>query len=386
MNRKLTVLAVNDPAVAVYVDPKYKILKLFEQKYNVDVQFDIVDFDQYYPALMDVFSGKRQADIVMVAGHFWLKDFVTKGYLQKVDYPSDDSYDRNDILPVIKKEMCIEGIPYLYPSFCDGHVILYRKSFIENALKGKIDEVISTEQYLDILEELSTHADFKGIAYRASASEIFLDALPFLRNRGIEVFESNENFHYDVDLMVKALQDYMSLKRYAKGDMSLFGNHEVAQALSLNQVSLGVSWGGQLGVILNDQCIDKEDIGFSTFKTAWNVTWSFGVSQYADRELSEQLLHYLTSKEVDQIVGGYAGSPVRKSTYITDFDMYPWYPMHLQLVENYAKPLPSVKEAGSLLQIFYHRIYQAYIEELTVEEAAIHIEKDVLNALKGTTS
>lgn len=386
MNRKLTVLAVNDPAVAVYVDPSYKILEIFEQEHKVIVQFDIVDFDQYYPALMDVFSGKRHADIVMVAGHFWLKDFVSKGYLQPVAYPTDDGYDSNDILPVIQKEMKIEGVPYLYPSFCDGHVLLYRKSFVQKALKDKIDEVITTKQYLEILAELSTHSDFKGIAYRASASEIFLDALPFLRQRGIEVFDFKENFHYDVELMIQALQDYLTLKKYAKGDMATFGNHEVAQAVSLNHVSLGVSWGGQLGVILNDQCIDKEDIGFSTFETSWNVTWSFGISQFADKNLSEQLLHYLTSKEIDQIVGGYAGSPVRKSTYVIDLNTYPWYPMHLKLVETYAKPLPSIKQAGDLLGIFYHRIYQAYTDEISVVKAALHIEKDIITVLKGISS
>lgn len=384
MKKRLSVLAVNDPAVSVYVDPTYKILQSFEEAFDTEVSFDIVDFDQYYETLMDVFEGKKHADIVMVAGHFWLKDFVSHDYLVPLAFPNDPKYDSNDILPVVRQEMMIDGVTYLFPSFCDGHIICYRKSFVNKVLKENFPEVLTTQEYIEILKQLSRDKEYKGVAYRASASEIFLDALPYLRSNGIEVFDANGKFHYDKEKMIKALNEYFSLKQLTTNEMSSYGNNEVVHDIQKNIASVAVSWGGQLGVILNEHCLEKNDLGFSTFKTSWNVTWSFGVTKCADVELSKKLLEYLTSKEVDRIVGGYAGSPVRKSTYISDSEKYPWYSLHLKLVEQYAKPLPSITHAGEFLGVFYKLIYQAYINEISIETAALRIENDIMSILEGS--
>lgn len=384
MQPKLTVLAVRDPAINVYVDSKFQLLQKFYDAYNIEVDFQIIDWDQYYPALMEVFEGKRNADIVMVAGHFWLRDFVSKGFLSPVKYPDSQDYLQEDILPVIAEEMKIDGQTYLYPSFCDGHIICYRKSFVSNAIGQLLSPVITTDQYLEILNTCSTHPNFKGISFRGSPSEIFLDALPFMRNRGIEVFDSLGNIHYDVTKMVNALNDYLTLKSYASKDVTTYGNVEVAKDIKKNLVSFGVTWGGQLGVILDDDCIDKDDIGFATFKTAWNVTWSFGVVHLSSqKQMCETFLAYITSQEVDRIVGSYAGSPVRRSTYMLDQALHPWYPMHLELINTYAKPLPSVNHAGALLGVFYQRIHQAMIQELTIENASMAIDNDLKSILKG---
>lgn len=64
MEKALKVLAVNDPAVSAYVDEKYGILA----RYDGSVQFDVVPWSRYYATMMDVFAGKAQYDIVMVAG------------------------------------------------------------------------------------------------------------------------------------------------------------------------------------------------------------------------------------------------------------------------------------------------------------------------------
>ncbi|MBS3990917.1 MAG: extracellular solute-binding protein [Erysipelothrix sp.] len=384
MQPKLTVLAVRDPAINVYVDSKFQLLQKFYDAYNIEVDFQIIEWDQYYPSLMEVFEGKRKADIVMVAGHFWLRDFVNKGFLAPVNYPNSAEYFQEDILPVIADEMRIDGQTYLYPSFCDGHIICYRKSFVTNALGQQIPQVITTDQYLEILSTCSTHPDFKGISFRGSSSEIFLDALPFMRNRGIEVFDSFGNIHYDVTKMVNALNDYLTLKSYTRKEVSTYGNDEVAKDIKENLVSFGVTWGGQLGVILDDDCIDKEDIEFATFNTAWNVTWSFGVVNLSSqKQMCETFLAYITSQEVDRIVGSYAGSPVRRSTYMLDQSLYPWYPMHLELINTYGKPLPSVYDAGTLLGVFYRRIHQALIQELSIEDASIAIDNDLKSILKG---
>lgn len=70
--KTIRVLAVGDPAVDAYTRPEYGILPRFEEAEGIKVDFDIVPWDSYYGTLMDAFSGTKQYDIVMVAGHLCL--------------------------------------------------------------------------------------------------------------------------------------------------------------------------------------------------------------------------------------------------------------------------------------------------------------------------
>lgn len=78
--KKIKILAVQDPAVSVYVDSRLDLLRKFPKK-DVEAEFDIVSWDDYFETMMKSFQGNADYDIVMVAGHLWLRDFVEKGYL-----------------------------------------------------------------------------------------------------------------------------------------------------------------------------------------------------------------------------------------------------------------------------------------------------------------
>ena len=56
----LKVLAVDDPAVAAYVNKNYGILAAYDSR----VRFDVIPWSGYYEAMMDVFAGKAEYDIV----------------------------------------------------------------------------------------------------------------------------------------------------------------------------------------------------------------------------------------------------------------------------------------------------------------------------------
>ena len=79
--RKLRILAVADPAVQGY--PQEKIL----ENAPLACSMDILPWKEYYPAMMDSFQGRRDYDIVMVAGHLWLKELADQGFLAPVDAP-----------------------------------------------------------------------------------------------------------------------------------------------------------------------------------------------------------------------------------------------------------------------------------------------------------
>ncbi|MDF2986665.1 MAG: extracellular solute-binding protein family 1, partial [Eubacterium sp.] len=160
-----------------------------------------------------------------------------------------------------------------------------------------------------------------------------------------------------------------------------FGNNEIKDLLSQKKAAMAVTWSGQLGVV-NREFEDVEDLGFSTFDTAWNVTWSFGIARTSkNKEKAKEFLSYLRSKQVDSLVGSYCGAPVRKSNYVEGMDKQPWYKVQLEMIEKYASPFMETDQAQVKNSILYEELYQAFIGE---KEAACALSdaKDRIKVLE----
>ncbi|MFA9465578.1 MAG: ABC transporter substrate-binding protein [Velocimicrobium sp.] len=361
----LKILAVKDPAVMAYVDQK------LVDKFPMKVEFDIVPWDKYYNTMMEVLEGKIYYDIIMVAGHLWKRDFVEKGYLAPL------SYEKEDILPVIAKEMRVAGKQYLSPSFCDGHMILYRKSVIKEVLLREFDDIITPKEYREAAKKLADAGYL--IAMKADESEIFTDALPFLRMEGIDIYDGTTGkIQCDKEEVIKGLETYVSLKQFAWNDTSSYGNEELAKKLQSKEAVMGVTWSGQMGTVMNEACMDKEDIGFATFSTAWNVTWSFAVNNGStQKELAENFLQFLRSGEIDEKAGEGSGAPVRRGSYLAGMEKYPWYRCQLSMFEH-AKLLPDLMRAGEKNGVLYHQIALAFAGEKTPREAMIDAKHEIM--------
>lgn len=364
--RTLRVLAVDDPAVTAYTNPVTGILK----RYGEEVQFDVIAWNQYYSAMMDVFDGKAAYDIIMVAGHLWMCDFVEKGYLEEL------SYNFEDVLPVIAKEMKLHGKTYLSPSFCDGHIVVYRKDIVKKALGSELPEVITPWQFVEAARKITEKNGKPSIALKADSSEIFTDALPFLRMNGKDVYEGSKAVCNDARI-ISGLETYCSLKKYALTGSGRFGNEEIALAIRENKVAMATTWSGQMGVVYTDACRAKEKLGFCTFSTAWNVTWSFGIFAGSKNKVeAKKFLDYLRSKEVDKIVGNISGAPVRKSSYMEEGARYPWYGCQLKMFEN-ARALPHMVFAGDKNNVFYREIAEVFAGRKMAEKAMEDAEREI---------
>lgn len=372
IRRRVNVLAVGDPATYVYVDEKNDFLSKFEKQTGIHVNFTIVEWAKYYTTLLESFDTYKY-DIVMIAGHLWLQDFIEKGYLLQLNCKFKEDYDYKDIVPAIRKEIEFKNCKYLLPSFCDGHMLLYRKSQIN----GNLSDIVSIE---DVMELVKKHKDNgKDIfVLKAHSSEIFLDFLPYLRNEGVDAFDHEGMPTFYNENGVRALEKYISIKQYCAENVEGFGNKEVLEIIQKDKCKLGVSWGGQIGQIMNENCVNKDDIGFAALETSWNVTWSFGINKLCrDRESAEQFLEYITSKDIDRKVGAYCGNPTRTSSFITDAVAYRWYPALHKMIEK-AKPLPHLSNTGELIEIVTEEIVKAFTGKQDAETALYEAYKKII--------
>jgi multiple sugar transport system substrate-binding protein len=375
-DNKIRVLAVGDPAVDIYVDKENDVLGLWKKISDIEVDFKIVPWESYYETMMEDFKAEESSfDIVMVAGHFWLKDFVRKGYIADLNDYLDylpEHYDFEDILPVIRQEICLEGHQYLFPSFCDGHILLYRKSIVQNALGYLPDKCITIDELIDMVKKVDGCEGLHGIALKAHKSEILTDFLPYLRSEGTDLFDENLKPAFNNEKGIAALKKYKSLKKYSPENTCEFDNDAIREQMQQRKAAFAMTWGGQLGVVLDKRCREIEDIGFATIDKPWNVTWSFAVNKKSlNKEGAVKLLGFLTSSEVDKMVGRHAGSPVRKSTYMDEAERKKcsWYDAHLDMIENYAKPLPNLDNSGEIFGVLYDCLSRAFNDELSEEES-----------------
>nr|WP_314465465.1 extracellular solute-binding protein [uncultured Clostridium sp.] len=363
----LKVLAVADPAVNGYLDKELGIL----DGYKGSVEFQIVPWSDYYARMMESLTGNGDYDIIMAAGHLWLSDFVQKGYLAQIEF------EEADILPAIAREMRYQKKVYLSPSFCDGHMIVYRKSLLYKVLGKELGPVIPPQEYMDTAKALAKVYGRKAVAMKADSSEIFTDALPFLRMYGGDVYDPEGNPVCSDEKTIRGLESYCELKSFALEGTEHFANEEIAEVIRKKKAVMAVTWSGQLGSVWEKGCLEPEDLGFSTFQTAWNVTWSFAVcSGSRKREAASDFLRYLRSPLVDCKTGGVSGAPVRESSYQKGAGNCPWFPVQKKMIES-AKPLPHIKRSGDKNAVLYKKIYQAFTGEMSAKDAMESAEREI---------
>jgi len=371
--KELNILAVGDPAVYGYVDKKNDTLEQFTKQTGIAVNFEIIEWSKYYPALLKSFQ-EYNYDIVMVAGHLWLQEFVEKGYLQTLNGNFGDEYDYQDIMPSIRKELEFRGEKYLLPSFCDGHILTYRKS----QLIKEPAELISIDELIAIVKN---NKDDKKNAFvqKAHPSEIFLDFLPYLRSEGIDAFTKDGLPRFNNNAGLNALQKYIEMKQYCATDVKDYGNEEVLNAIQRDKCKLGISWGGQIGQIMNKNCINPDDIEFSYLETSWNTTWSFAINHLCPKPVQAEIfLKYITSKEIDKAVGAYCGNPSRKSSFLAGKDEFRWYPVLYKMLER-AEPLPQMSNTGQMIGIISDEIVKAYQGNLSPKKALENAYQKILS-------
>jgi len=192
---------------------------------------------------------------------------------------------------------------------------------------------------------------------------------------GGDAFDSEGNPVCGDEKAIRGLQSYCECKSYALEGTEHFANEEIADAIRMKKAVMAVTWSGQLGAVWENGCLEPEDIGFSTFSTAWNVTWSFAIcSESRKREAANDFLRYLRSSVVDCKTGRVSGAPVRESSY--QKGNAPWFPVQKMMIES-ARPLPHINRSGDKNAILYQKIYQAFTGELSAREAMESAEREI---------
>lgn len=368
----LRVLAVGDPAISVYTDKSVQgISSRWEYEFNAKVQYEVLPWEQYHSVVDSAVKERKETlDIIMVAGHLWLADFVES----EIIIPLPDKLDQ-DILPNARRESLYKEKEYLVPSFSDGHLVFYRRDIL-----GDLPAVMSPIDMVKAAMSAKRDVVAYPLALKAHRSEIFLDFLPYLRAYGEEPFDSEGRWVAHRKEVVDALNYYTGLRALTPFNVHTYGNEEVCRALQTGEVGMAVSWGGQAVTIVNGfSDTVREKVGFSTLTRPWNVNWSFAITAFSQqKEIAFSYLKYITGNNGDRKIGEVAGSPMRLATYLDNAEnqVCPWYPSQLEML-NRAVPLPTFVGARKTLGVVYEHLFEAFVAKITPEQFYDRCDQDI---------
>lgn len=364
--KAVRVLAVDDPAVRAYVKPELKVLNGWPDK----AEFVIAPWHEYLPLMNGALTGRTGFDIVMVAGHLWKRDLVDERKLLTLGELDAD------ILGAVVHECSHAGETYLSPSFCDGHMIVYDRKQAEDVFARFPAVAVTPAQYIEAAARLGTGST----AIKAHPSEVFTDALPFLRMYGGDVYDSEGNPTCDSEEVIHGLGEYLRLWQSASGAPERNGNDEVATALASGEATMGITWSGQLGAIANKVCGRMKRFGYRTLTTAWNVTWGFAVCTASSRpDRAKEFLAYLRSRKIDALAGEISGAPIRFSTYAEGRITHPWYTRQLEMIEKHARQLPDIRHGRQRNACLYEEIHRCTLGAQSARDAMRRAAKRIRN-------
>jgi len=383
MSESVRVLAVGDPAVAAYTDPEKGFLARPGKSGGgiPGLSFDVLPWAEYGPRLeAERKASKPSYDIVMIAGHLWLRDWVEAGALAPLDSKIASfgpAWGFADILPSVRKEIAWKGQTWLLPSFTDGHLVFCDAASLPALPGGSLPPRVGSAWLKSAAASLAkAGAGKRPLVLKADPSEIFLDWLPYLLEEGVEPFDFDGRPLFNCPKGVAALESYLSLRDYALESSGSAGNEGVAEALRTGKAKLGVSWGGQAAVIAGS---DPGRFAFATLERPWSVAWSFGLlAKSPNKDAALAALKSLCSAEADRAVGLLAGSPVRASTY-EDAELAarcPWFPAQRAMLDS-AYSLVRFSGLGAAMAPLYARLAEAFSGKLGAKAALAAAEKDI---------
>ncbi len=376
--KQLKILAVNDPAIYAYLhEAKNQITKKWEEEHQVKVILDIIEWNQYKDTLdQEVRQVNGDYDIIMNPGNFWIPELAEESLIIPLESYLTD-YDVDGIVASIQNEMKYKNHIYMIPSFSDGHILFYRKDKLKEKGIVNTKKVITIPELKELVRQLEDNNPV--IALKSDVSEILLDFIPFLWNRGVEVLDQAPYFS-DEEKTILAIQDYLSFRFYCPKGIEYYGNQQVKESIQKGEVVIGISWGGQAAAILNpDENPYVNKIDFMTYQYPCNTTWGFAIAANSkNKEAAINYLTYVTNEENDKLVGRISGGPVRITTYQDkDEQKYcPWYHVQFEMLKN-AKNVPKSIHFGQTAARLYPLIHQLFNGKITPNDFIEECKRDI---------
>ncbi len=384
---RIRILCVDDPAVKLYARSG-DLISTWCAGSGYDVDLVVLPWDKYPDTIFTALrSGSSEYDLVMLPGYFWLPGFAANQWLTSLSglAKKNDAvwkeYSYEDILPAMRKELEIDGIIYLLPSFSEVQILYYRKDLLEKAGYEPLKSPVLFDTWLEIARKLhNPDGGVYGTHFKGSDTESMVEWLPFFTETGGILPDGKQNKRIPPQPVIKSFEVLGAFLPFCRDDVGCSDNATMFDMLTRGNVGLVNHWSGQLGPIMDPKVNSHAaDYGFASLQNPWGTVWAFGIpSASKNKDAAFSCLLHLTGKEADTLQGDFSGSPARLSTFNKPgaAAAHPWLPALLECIQR-KHTFPDSPEFSNLMGGLYAMSHRIFAGLETPEKAILELNQQM---------
>jgi sorbitol/mannitol transport system substrate-binding protein len=269
-------------------------------------------------------------DILMI-GQVNVPQFATKGWISQLE-PLPKSYNAEDILPIVQKELTYKDKLYALPFYHETSMTFYRKDLFEK----KNLQMPMRPSYSD-LKRLAAQLDdpkssVNGICMRGKSGqgENTSNILAIVRAFGGQYFNEQKDLDLTSEAWRQAIQLYTDLLiQYGPDDPARYGYNELLKLFADGHCAIWIDASVAAGFVMDPKHSKVSDaVGFAYMPKetqdrnfGWSWTWAFSVvGSSQQKALAQEFMEWASSEEYTALVArlkGWKAVPpgIRISTY-----------------------------------------------------------------------
>ncbi|SFC86350.1 extracellular solute-binding protein [Butyrivibrio sp. YAB3001] len=348
----------------------------FEQSHNCQIKIVSLSAEDIHDnAIADSGNDIGQYDVIMIDDPL-MPEYIEKDILcnlTQLGYIDDEDFVEKSRL--LGKDPYPLGATYALPFSGNVQLIFYNKELL-----GDSPDLSNWESILQTCLKVKASGN-DGYAIRGqTGNPIVSDFLPILWAFGGDIFDENNNVVLDSSESRDALSFYCDLKETG----SNYDKNALIDAVTSGKASIALGWpswfiseNGSSAEIA--QIPGKKDSSSVVLSTGEIGNWLLGITtNSANKELSLELIKYLTSESVQRQALSFGGIPTRKSIF-RDKEILKEYPFFdaIYLGTNNSRVRPRTTKWSKIEDVFGAELVKCLNNEQSIDQTIVNSQKAI---------
>jgi multiple sugar transport system substrate-binding protein len=216
-----------------------EVKKAFEQQYpDVDVQIEVVSWDNLQQKLTTDISGGDNADLSII-GTRWLLDFVSQNTVTPLDSYITDEF-RGRVIDTFLKPSVINGKTYGLPIAASARAMYYNKAIFQKA--GITDVPKTWDDVLADCEKIKAAEGTDAYCFGIQGKEIEADIYYYyaLWSYGGDLLTADKKSGVDSEAGIKAATLYKTMmdKGYSEPSITAYNREDVQNLFKQGKIGM----------------------------------------------------------------------------------------------------------------------------------------------------
>jgi multiple sugar transport system substrate-binding protein len=345
-----------------------KIIKDFEKKTGIEVEYQLIGFDVYYDRLVTAFQGGQSPDVCFADLGGWVPTFASKGWLEPID-KQVAAWDGTpqiweNLWPTVEYNKVKYGVPW----YTDCRLLLYNKKMFRDAGLNPNKPPKTWAELLKYAQKLTNNKK-RVYGYGVSGKKTEVSTLGYemflFANGGKLLTDDYKKAAFNNKAGLDALQFYTDLAKKHKvspPNTTAYGEDEYRNMMAQNKVAMAIGgpWSFPLIETANPQIKGEYAVALHPYGSSPASVfggWASVISKTsAKKDQSWKFIEYITSYNVwmEWIAKNGGPMPTRKDV-CKNAPRFKEDPKWQVIFETFPKagyrpPIPQYPEISNVIQ------------------------------------